>query len=378
MNNQQKTINKDELAYSARTGNEVAYWVGFNYLEITPAVFSKLLEIFGTAKKAWEAKQTELEKLNPKLAQKIVEARKKIDCEKLLAKIQKDQIRILTFKDKQYPANLSQIEQAPFLLYIKGQFKPEDCNSIAVVGARKVTTYGRLVTETFVQSLVISGLTVISGLAKGVDSIAHSTALTVGGRTIAVLGSGVDVIYPSENKKLYYQICQNGAVISEFAPATPPRRENFPTRNRIIAGLSKGVLVTEAAQKSGSLITAGFAAEYGREVFAVPGPVYSAMSEGTANLIKDGAKLVYRASDILEELHLETPLRSFDSAQNFAGQAKNSVEGKILEILQDEPKHVDQIIQELGLPTAEIIASLTLMEVKGLVKNLGVGLYSKK
>ncbi len=286
-------------------------------------------------------------------------------------------VKIIKIGDKVYPKLLKEIPNPPQKLWIKGEILPQDSNAIAVVGARKVTSYGRQVTESLVPGLTAAGLTIVSGMARGVDSIAHSTALAAGGRTIAVLGSGVDVVYPSENKTLYQKIIQNGAVISEFEPGTPPLRENFPVRNRIIAGLSLGVLVTEAAEKSGSLITAGFAGDFGREVFAVPGPVYSAMTEGTANLIKDGAKLVYRAQDILEELNLETiQLRS--SKSSFGGQARDSVEGKIFGVLEDGPKHVDEIIKELTLPASQVIAALSLLEISGKVKNLGSGVYGVK
>lgn len=354
--------------------SELIYWVSFNHLEISPQTFQKLLEIFGTAKGAWNAKKEELEKLDSKLAAKIANGRQRIDPEKLLSKIQKAQIKILTIKDKNYPANLSQIDSAPYLLYLKGELLPEDENAVAVVGARKITSYGRQVTESLVPTLVTAGLTIVSGMARGVDAVAHRAALEADGRTIAVLGSGVDVIYPPENKKLYEAICQNGAVVSEFPPGTQPRPQNFPVRNRIIAGLSLGVLVTEAAEISGSLITAGFAGEFGREVFAVPGPVYSAMSAGTAGLIKDGAKLVYRAQDLLEELNIPSNVQGRGPSKMKTDEA----ESKILEILGQEPAHVDQIIKLSGLSAAEISAKLTLLEIKGVIKNLGGGNYGVK
>lgn len=365
MSNEQKTLKKDELAY----------WIGFNHLEIGPGTFFKLLEFFGTAKIAWLAEKKRLEKLSPKLAEKIVAGRARIDCEKLLVEIQKAEINILTIKDKVYPANLAQIVEAPYILYFAGEIEPQDANAIAVVGARKATSYGREVTETLVTTLVAAGLTIVSGLARGIDSIAHKAAIDAQGRTIAVLGSGIDVIYPAENKNLYQKIIQNGAVISEFAPATPPKKENFPVRNRIIAGLSLGVLVTEAAAKSGSLITAGFAADFGREVFAVPGPVYSKMSEGTANLIKDGAKLVYKVADILEELRIETKLPRQGIRKE---REEDAVKGAILEFLQDGPKQVDQIIRQLSLPTQQISSTLTILEITGKIKNLGAGVYAAR
>lgn len=281
--------------------------------------------------------------------------------------------KIIGKKDKSYPKLLREIPDPPPKLWIKGEIKKEDEAAIAVVGARRATNYGREVTEELVSALVSAGLTIVSGMARGIDSVAHKTALDSGGRTIAVLGSGIDVCYPPENKKLFGEIAKDGAVVSEFEPGTPPNAWNFPQRNRIIAGLSLGVLVCEAAEKSGSLITASLAAEFGREVFAVPGPIYSKMSEGTSSLIKDGAKLVYSVKDILEELggFEEIP-------KNFQRKATpDTPELKmILELLQDEPKHIDAIIKETKLSASRVSSLLSVAEISGVVKHVGAGVYA--
>jgi len=353
---------------------DLAYWVALSYVrQITPQVFDKLLKKFGMAKNIWKAKEKDLEALDHNLAQKIIDLRKSIDPEKLVAEILKKGIKILTIKDKNYPKLLKEIVNPPFLLYIKGEIKLEDEKALAVVGSRRPTNYGREVTESLTWALVHQGFTIVSGMARGIDSVAHKTALKAGGRTIAVLGTGVDVCYPPENKKLYEEISYNGALVSEFTPGTQPTPYNFPQRNRIIAGLSLGVLVTEAAEKSGALITAGFAGEAGREVFAVPGPIYSKMSAGTSALIKDGAKLVYKMEDILEELGLEQ--KALEDLLDAKVSPDSSEMNVILKFLQDEPKHIDEIIKETGLSASQTVSLLSMMELRGFVKSIGGGVW---
>ena len=318
---------------------DLPFWIGFNFFEgIGPLRFKLLLEYFGTAQKAWETSSKELRAigLKPRLVEKFSSFRawfepEKIDFKKEDWNIQYNkfpwykevqdyqkypwgQILILTWEDKLYPKILKQIPGSPPLLYVKcgmrnGKMINEQMDklfkrpALAVIGSRRATGYGREITSKLVSQIVKKKIVIVSGMAKGIDGIAHQAAMDSGGETIAVLGSGVNVIYPYQNKNIYQKIISGGGlVISEFPPFYPPLASNFPQRNRIISGLSKAVLVIEAAQKSGTLITARLAAEQGKDVFAVPGPITSQLSAGTSYLISQGAKLVSSASDILEEL----------------------------------------------------------------------------
>ncbi len=246
---------------------------------------------------------------------------------------------------------------------------------MAVVGTRRMTGYGRQVTEALVSDLVSAGMTVVSGLAYGVDSVAHETALAVGGRTIGVLASGLDRISPVGRLRLVEKIIKSGqgAIVSEFPLGMTPIRGSFPARNRIISGLSLGVLVTEGATQSGAKITASHAAAQGREVFAVPGPITSQMSAAPADLIKMGAKLVYKVDDILEELNIESRVK-YQKSRKILPESPE--EEKLLALIQDEAKHLDQLVRESGLETGKVASIMSLMEIKGKVRNLGNMVYS--
>lgn len=287
---------------------QIKYWLAFNVFEgIGPLRFKLLLEYFGTAEKAYKATTTQLLKigLSERLVLKFDEFRKSFNLDSYFLRVSELGIQVLTFVDKNYPKVLKQIQDYPFILYVKTNniskiFKQK---AIAIVGTRTPTVYGIKTTEMFAEQLVKKGFVVVSGLARGIDKIAHEAAIKNNGLTIAVLGTGFDNIYPPEHRYLVEKIVKTGgAVISEFPLGTKIEAGNFPARNRIISGLSLGVLITEAAKDSGSLITASHAANQGREVFAVPGPVTSKFSAGTSELIKKGAKLVYDFNDILEEL----------------------------------------------------------------------------
>jgi DNA processing protein len=288
--------------------SEKEYWVAFNVCQgIGPVRFKLLLEYFGSAQKAFEAPVEELIKIGlPKnLVSKFADFRKNFDPVSYFIRVEKMGIKILTSEDKYYPKLLKEIQDYPTVLYVKSKSLNDIFlkKAIAVVGTRTPTDYGRKATETIVKQLVTSGWVIVSGLARGIDRAAHQTAIKNNGLTIAVLGTGFDNIYPPENKSLAEKIVETGgAVISEFPLGAKIEPGNFPARNRIISGLSLGVVVTEAACDSGSLITASWAANQGREVFAVPGPVTSKFSAGTSELIKKGAKLVWDVNDILEEL----------------------------------------------------------------------------
>lgn len=311
--------------------------------------------------------------LDPSVFEKFIRYRTDVNPEKLLENILKKDIKVITQEDKSYPDRLKQIFDPPVVLYVKGEIKKEDDRALAVVGTRKITSYGREVTEMLIRDLASYNFTIVSGLARGVDSLAHKLALENGLRTIAVLGSGVDVIYPPENKKLASEIIQNGALVSEIPPSVEPSRGYFPARNRIISGLSLGVLITEADEKSGSLITAGQALEQNREVFAVPGPIYSKLSRGPAELIKQGAKLVSRAEDIIEELKVSKTVVVEKTAKP-NGVSKE--ENLIINLLENETKHFDQLSRESKLSAEKLNGLLLTMELSGKIKNLGSGNYS--
>jgi DNA processing protein len=268
------------------------------------------------------------------------------------------------------------IYDRPPYIYVRGNLNKDDIN-IAIVGSRAASTYGKYTTEKISRDLALKGLTIVSGMARGIDSAAHHGAIAAHGRTIAILGSGLDVIYPPENKKLYADIIQNGAVISEFPLGTPPRSTNFPARNRIISGMSYGVVIVEAGEKSGSLITARLALEQGREVFAVPGSIDSAGSRGTNKLIKQGAKLIENTDDILEEILPQIePITALNPpwASNSEDVAKenaeilNEIDQNIINFISKDRVHIDDLITSTGLSSAEILSALTTMELKGIVQ----------
>lgn len=363
---------------------EKKYWVGFNVFPgIGPLRFRLLLKYFGSARAAWHAKPETLKKikLGDKLTDQFDHFRKKIyNSDKYLKKLSKIHVAVLTLKDAKYPKLLKEISDAPFVLYVKAKKLDKPLNlerTIAVVGTRKVTPYGRDVTERLTRDLVAYGFTIISGMAYGVDAAAHESALESGGKTIAVLGCGIDIIAPPSNASLYHRIGSDGggAVLSEMPLGLRPNKGVFPARNRIISGLSLGVLVTEGADDSGALITARNAGEQGREVFAVPGPITSPYSKGPSKLIKNGAKLVESAEDIIEELGLikVTPTR-LPARQVRRGDTKE--EQKIIDLLKSGQRHIDEIVRFSGLTIQSAAATLTVLEMKGIVKDVGDKIYA--
>lgn len=343
---------------------------------IGPTKFKILLKFAKTAKEVWIENEKNLKKiLGEKTATNFIKYRAKTDPKEYLDRILSKNISLMTIEDKNYPKLLKEIHDPPPVLYVRGELTPVLFRkSIAVVGTRKMTNYGREVTEVLVRDLVVAGFTVVSGLAYGVDSFAHRVTIGNNGKTIAVLGGGVDKVYPSENEALAKEIERgNGAVISEFPVGMDSMPGNFPARNRIISGLSLGVLVTEAGGASGSLITAGLAGEQGREVFAVPGPIHSQFSHGPSALIKQGAKLVTSVNDILEELKVSSITHQV-SREEVKGDSKE--EQKIIDLIKDRPVHIDEIARESKLPAARVGSLLSMMEIKGKVRSLGTGIYS--
>ena len=366
--------------------NERDYWLGFSVFSgIGPFKFKKILKEFGTAKKAWEGENVKIIKvLSEKLGAKFIDFRNKFSIENYLKSLKKENVWFLTLEDKHYPVLLSKIKKPPFVLYGKGlEFKSWEKadleRAIGIVGARRTTHYGREVTRLFTNQLVGSGFTIVSGLAIGVDATSHKSALDNGGKTVAVLGCGVDCCNPTENVNLYKRIIESGStIVSELPLSHPPSKGSFPQRNRIIAGLSQAVLVTEGAEDSGSLITANYAFELGRKVFAVPGPITSSLSKGPYKLLKKGARLVTKIEDILEELKFE--IRNSKSETNSKSQitkrkTENKEEEKILKILENESLHFDEIVRRSQLDSSKIGSLLSIMEIKGMVKSSG-NLYS--
>jgi DNA processing protein len=281
-------------------------------------------------------------------------------------------VKKITFEDDNYPKLLREIYNPPKELYFWGELKTEEYYPLAVVGTRKISSYGKQVTIDLVKKLTQYGLTIISGLALGVDGLAHQVCLENKGRTIAVLGSGLNHIYPAVHKKLAEKIVKNnGAVITEYPPETKPAKWNFPNRNRIIAGLALGVLVIEAPEGSGALITARYALEFNREVFAVPGSIYHKNSFGTNQLIKLGAKLVNTAEDILEAFNLELIYERKKEIKPASPEEKI-----IIEILKEKPLHIDEIIKRSKLKAPIVSSTLSLMEISGKIKHLGGNYYS--
>ncbi|MCL4359631.1 DNA-processing protein DprA [Patescibacteria group bacterium] len=359
---------------------ETAAWVGFSVFPgIGPVRFRLLREYFGSAEKAWHAPVGTLRDLH--LGQSLLDEfeafRRTFRVTEYLKRLDDLHVRILRLDDPKYPRLLREIPDAPFLLYIKGKrgSSPIDLSrTVAVVGTRNVTRYGTEVTGRFASELAAAGCTVVSGLAYGVDAVAHQAALDAGGSTIAVLGCGIDIIAPPSNAVLYRRIAEEGrgAVVSEMPLGLRPNRGLFPARNRIISGLSLGVLVTEGADDSGALITARNAAEQGREVFAVPGPVTSPYSKGPAKLIKNGAALVESAADILAALGF-SPAASQGPDTGRAGDTEE--ERLIVRLLSHEPLHIDAIVRASGLTAAAVAATLTVLEMKGMVKDLGEKVY---
>ncbi len=360
--------------------NNTAYLLALHSINgLGPIRLKAILDYFKDPKLAWEGDLQEIRGVG--IPQKVVEllgeARHRLDPVSYAESIKRNDIKWLTVYDKSYPKLLKEIYDPPVVLYYKGEILPQDHKSIGVVGTRKITGYGKLATEQFTKGLVNAGLTIVSGLARGVDSQAHLTAVSEKGRTIAVLGSGLNNIFPSENRSLAEKISSGfGAVVSEFPPDNSALPGNFPARNRIISGLSLAVLVVEAAQDSGALITAKLALEEGREVFAVPGPITSNLSKGPIDLIQQGARAVFSPDEVLEELGITRIQNSEFRVQNEKDLTEE--EKKILEILENETRHIDEIGRQLRFPSAKISALLLKMEISGLVQSVGAGIYCKR
>lgn len=337
---------------------------------------SALLRDFGSLEKVFKADASEISRvkeIGPITGSKVPEAIKAIDLKKELDLIKKHKVKVITFLDKDYPENLKNIYDPPVVLYVKGEILPDDKLAIAIVGSRLASFYGMQTAEKLGFELASHGVTVVSGLARGIDSSAHKGALKAKARTLAVLGSGLLNIYPEEHVILADEISKRGAVISEFPMKTIPDRGNFPKRNRVISGLSLGVVCVEAAEKSGALITCDCALEQGREVFAVPGKVDSMTSKGTNRLIKQGAKLAQGVEDILEELDLSRCgvwLKPDTASGKVLGNILDKTESLVYTLLSSDPKYIDDICQESGIALNRVSSILLNLEIKKFVKQL--------
>jgi len=351
--------------------DERLFWVGLNLVKGIGAVrFQILLDHFGDARTAWEASPAALGSsgLSKKIVKNLVKVRASVDLHSIEGQLEAQQITLLTWLDEGYPRRLKDINQPPPVVYVRGEVTPQDEWAVAVVGTRRITPYGRQVTEEVAAFLARNGVTVVSGLARGIDSTAHKAALNAGGRSIAVLGSGVDRIYPDENRELAEKMIERGALISDYPLGTPPEGTNFPPRNRLISGLCIAVVIVEAGHKSGALITADFAANQGREVFAVPGNIFAPQSKGTNRLVRDGAHPLLSPEDLLAALDL-TMVTEHQSARTVL--PADATEAALFEIMGHEPLHVDEIGLLAKLPIAQVSSSLALMELKGMVRQVG-------
>ena len=354
------------------------YWLGFNQVAgVGPLRLAALRDYFSSLEEAWLAPDRELRQagLDRRTIQNLHGARQSLDLGDLLRQLDEIGASALTLDDLDYPSVLKELPDAPPVLYMRGTLTTEDDWAVAIVGTRKASTYGRDMAYQLAGDLAREGITVVSGLALGIDAAAHRGALEAGGRTIAALPCGIDRTYPPEHRALARQIAQQGALVTEFPPGTNAVAKNFPPRNRIISGLSLGIVVVEAPIKSGALLTADYAAEQGREVFAVPGQSTSASSRGSNTLIQEGAKLVMSVDDVLSELNLtRSAVETRTEVRKIAPE--NREEALILQNLGDEPRHIDDLCRICELPVAVISSTLAIMELKGLVRQIGSMQYT--
>ncbi len=371
---------------------EIKYWLALKFVdEIGNVGFKNLVDRFGSPQAVFQATEDQIIKVktvNDRTARKIKKFNdwKRVDRE--LEKAETHAVSIITSKDDRYPRSLLNIYDFPPVLYVKGTLDVYDTN-IAIIGSRRASTYGTFLTERLSRELAGEGITIVSGMARGIDSAAHRGALLGSGRTLAVLGSGIDVIYPPENAELYNKIAQRGAIVSEFPFESEPKGFHFPARNRIISGLSLGIVVVEATEKSGSLITARLGLEQGKEIFAVPGSIDAPGSRGTHKLLKEGAKLVENVHDILEEIYPQiqlskNPCGSEDNqevsipvnnrqeivSRQQSIKALRSEEQEILKIIKKAPMYIDNIIEISGYRSQDVLNILLYLELNGYIEQL--------
>ncbi len=351
--------------------DKLLYWLGFNRVTgIGPVRLQALIERFGDVEAAWRAPAAALRSsgMSRKVIDEFLKTREALDLQAEYDRLTGQGFTVLALDDPEYPERLRQIDSAPIVLYCWGQLQPRDEVASAIVGTRRATPHGRAAAAELAGGLAAAGVTIVSGMARGIDGVAHKAALEAGGRTIAVLGSGLDHLYPPEHRKLAALIAEAGAVVSEYPLGTRPEPGNFPPRNRIISGLSLAVIVVEAADSSGALITANFAADQGRDVFAVPGRIHDRASRGTNRLIATGAFPALSVGEVLEVLNLDA----------VAGQApaqmalpEDETERKVLQLLSTEPLHIDELSLRTDIPIAQLNACLSMLELRGQARQVG-------
>ncbi len=357
---------------------ELQYWVAFTKVpQIGRARIALLEGHFGKLEDAWKANASQLQAagLTGAALSALLAARDGISPEAEMEKLDRLGVHALTWHDEAYPARLKEIYDRPPVLYVRGDLRPADEWSVALVGTRRATAYGRQAAEELADGLARNGVTVVSGLARGIDAIGHKTALAAGGRSLAVLACGLDLIYPPEHLRLAQEVMERGALISDYSLGTQPRSEFFPRRNRLMVGIALGVLVVEGDLKSGALITARQAIDENREVFAVPGSIYAPTFRGTNWLIQAGqAKLVTRVEDILEELNLSMASHQIEAKELLPA---DETEALLLRHLSQEPIHIDDVRRDSGLPIAAVSSALAMLELKGMVRQVGSMNYVK-
>jgi DNA processing protein len=358
--------------------NHQKYWLGFSLIpDIGPKRSLQLLHAFGGLQAAWEATHQQLVQagLPVAVADGVLAARSRLNLERELERVRRVDAFLLTLVDDQYPPLLRDVDDAPALIYVRGELYPQDRLAVCVVGTRKPTLYGKDAAYQLARNLAANGVTIVSGLAQGIDAAAHRGALDAGGRTIGVMGNGISDVYPHDSLPLAREIIRSGAVVTEFPIGTAPTARNFPRRNRVMSGLSLGVLVVEAGEKSGALITARHAAEQGRDVYAVPSNIFNAEGRGTNRLIQDGAKLVMSVADVLEEIEVTHTLMEASITTKETVPPTDD-EAHLLQLLSNDPIHIDDLVRASGLPVATVSSMLTILELKGLARAVGRMQYS--
>jgi DNA processing protein len=369
---------------TASLDNETFYWLA---LTLTPGIGAtlckRLLERFKSPESVFRASAAELRKiegLGEKVAETLQKGPSTSTVEKELTLVREMGGSLLTIDDPFYPKRLKEIYDPPPLLYVRGEVRQEDELAISIVGSRKTSPYGRSITERMSQDLARQGVTIVSGMARGIDSVAHWGAISAGGRTIAVLGCGIDVLYPPENRALMAKIIERGAVLSEFRMGSLPEGGHFPKRNRIISGISRGVVVVQASMKSGSLITARYALDQGRDVYAVPGNVGTESSQGSNWLIKQGAKLVESSQDVLEDFVPQGPRKEKgeEGGNTASGPDLPEEERSLFDLLGDDPLHIDEMICRSRMEPGRVSSLLLNLEIKGLISQWPGKCFTKK